>query len=320
MIKFGVPQGSVLGPVLFNLYIRSIYGTVKKLGFSIFGYADDHQIIKSFRSSEQSIVLTTQLENCFDVIKRWMNKFFLQLNDSKTQIIVVGSSKVLNSIKINGANLGTGTTIRFISAVKNLGIHMDNKLTFEKQILELKKKCFRTIRNIRKIKFILTTEQTKVIVNSLVVSCLDYCNGLFFGASQKILHQLQLIQNATAKAVTGKYKHDHMEDDLKNLHWLDIKKRIVFKLALLAHKAVVGLAPDYLRDMFSYSHHGHSLKLIVPHTTSQAGQRAFSVIGPKIYNNLPASVKMCYSMDMFKVNLKTYLFNLSHYDLDKLHS
>ena len=319
VIKFGVPQGSVLGPVLFNLYIRSIYGSVKKLGFKIFGYADDHQIIKSFRSTEQSTVLSTQLENCFDVIKRWMSKFFLQLNDAKTQIIVVGSNKVLNSIHIKGVNLGSGTTIRFISAVKNLGIHMDDKLTFEKQILELKKKCFRTIRNIRKIKFILTTEQTKVIVNSLVVSCLDYCNSLFFGASEKILHQLQLIQNAAAKAVTGKYKHDHMEDDLRKLHWLDVKKRIVFKLALLAHKAVIGLAPEYLQNMFLYSHHGHSLKLIVPYASSHAGRKSFSIVGPKIYNNLPVSVKMCVSLDMFKVCLKTYLFNLSHYDLEKLY-
>ena len=318
-IKFGVPQGSVLGPVLFNLYIRSIYKCVRSLGFNIFGYADDHQIIKSFKSSEQSAVLSVQLDNCFSAIKRWMNKFFLQLNDSKTQIIVVGSNKVLSSIHLNGVTFASGTTTRFISVVKNLGIHMDNKLTFEKQIVELKKKCFRTIRNIRKIKFLLTTEQTKVIVNSLVVSCLDYCNGLFFGTSEKTLHQLQLIQNAAAKAIMGKYKHDHMGDDLKLLHWLDVKKRIVFKLALLAHKSIIGLAPVYLQEMFRFSHHGHSLKLMIPNTSSSAGQRCFSVVGPKIYNNLPASVKMSYTVEMFKNSLKTYLFNLSEYDLKRLY-
>ena len=88
IIKFGVPQGSVLGPVLFNLYIRSIYSSVKKLGFNIMGYADDHQIIKSFCSQSQSEVLSAQLQSCFEEVKRWMNWFYLKLNDNKTQIIV----------------------------------------------------------------------------------------------------------------------------------------------------------------------------------------------------------------------------------------
>ena len=180
---------------------------------------------------------------------------FLQLNDSKTQFIVFGSSNVLRSLKINGINLGSNTTIRFVSTVKNLGVYMESSLTFEKQTMELKRKCFRTIRNIRKIKFLLTPDQIRIVVNSLVVSCLDYCNGLFIGASEKILKQLQLIQNSAAKAITGKYKHDHMDKDLEKLHWLNIRKRIVFKIGLLAYKSINGLAPQYLQDMFKYSHH-----------------------------------------------------------------
>ncbi len=90
----------------------------------------------------------------------------------------------------------------------------------------------------------------RVVVSSLVVSCIDYCNGLFIGASEKILRQLQLIQNSAAKVITGKYKHDHMEDDLENLHWLNIRQRVVFKIGLLAYKSINGLAPQYLEDMF----------------------------------------------------------------------
>jgi hypothetical protein len=99
--------------------------------------------------------------------------------------------------------------------MKNLGYHTNNTITFEKQVSERKKKCFRTLRNIRKIQFIVKPDQMKVIVNSLVVSCLGYCNGLFFGAGERILEQLQLIQNSASKVMTGKYKHDHICDDLK---------------------------------------------------------------------------------------------------------
>ena len=95
---------------------------------------------------------------------------------------------------------------------------------------------------------------------------------------------------------------------------------ILFKLVLMAYKSINGSAPSYLQNMFQFCHHGHSLKLIVPTTNSTAGQKAFSVIGPKLYNNLPNSVKMSYSVDMFKCSLKTFLFNLPHSDLAKLYS
>jgi hypothetical protein len=318
LIKFGVPQGSVLGPVLFNLYIRSIYGCVKDLGFDISGYADDHQVLKSFGTDSQGMVLIYDLDKCFQEIKRWMSRYYLQLNDSKTQIIVFGSTRVLKEIQIKGINTSSGTSVRFISTVKNLGIYMDSKLTLSNQVVNLKKKSFTTLRNIRKIRFLLTKEQLKVIVNSLVVSCLDYCNGLFYGITEKLLMQLQLIQNAAAKAVTGKYKHDHLDEDLCQLHWLNVKKRIIFKIALLAYKSVNGLAPAYLQELFRYSHHGRTLKLIIPEVKSKYGQRSFSVIGPRLINRLPTSVTCSINVDTFKTALKTYLFNLSLNDLKKL--
>ena len=316
-IKFGVPQGSVLGPVLFNLYIRSIYNCVKRLGFDISGYADDHQILKSFKPNEQLSLLAIQLHNCFNTIKSWMSDYYLKMNDSKTQIIIFGPSKVLGDIKIHGLNT-TGTAIRFVSTVKNLGIMMDSHLTFEKQVVNLKKKCFHTLRNLAKIRFLLTQDQLKVIVNSLVVSCLDYCNCIFYGIAEKLLCQIQLIQNAAAKIVTGKYKHDRLGDDLTNLHWLNIKKRIVFKIGLLAYKSVNGLAPVYLQDMFQYSHHGYKPTLIVPSFNTLYGRRSFSVAGPRLFNKLPAHITAASTVDLFKREMKTFLFKLSLYELDKM--
>ena len=88
-------------------------------------------IIKySFSPSDQFTVLTTHVNHCFDVIRSWMLQYYLQLNESKTQIIVFESNKTLQSVVINGVNLLSGTTIRFVSVVKNLGVQMDNKLTF----------------------------------------------------------------------------------------------------------------------------------------------------------------------------------------------
>ena len=318
-ICFGVPQGSVLGPVLFNLYLRSIYRVVQSLDFKIFGYADDHQIMKSFSASQQVLVLTQQLKNCFYIIEKWMAQFFLQLNQSKTKLIILGPSKVLKEIEISGVSITSCTNIMFVPTVKNLGFIIDSKLNFHEQIKSLKKKCFHTLRNLRKIRCLLSEKDMKVVVNSLVMSCLDYCNALFIGAGEQQLNQLQLVQNAASKAITGKYKYDHIGDDLLNLHWLDIRKRIIFKVALMAHKSILGVAPVYMQDMFKYSHHGHVLKLMTPFAFSRYGSRSFSYVAPRIYNRLPTIVTTSENLKDFKTKLKTYLFKLSTNELQKLY-
>ena len=317
-IRFGVPQGSVLGPVLFNIYIRSIYCFIRKMHFKVVGYADDHQIYKSFSTHHQHTVLSELIKQCFAAIKKWMNQYYLKLNDDKTQIIIFGSSRILQKIKMTGVNIAEGIPIQFKTTVKNLGILMDNKLTMRKQVIEVKKRSFRTLRNIRRIRFLLTEEQLKVVINSLVVSCLDYCNGLYYGISEKLLNQLQLIQNCAAKVVKGKYKHDHLDQDLQDLHWLTVKKRVLFKIALLVYKALNGLAPGYLQDMIRYNHHGHSMKLVVPNTNTKDGLRSFSSAGPRLYNNLPKSVKESDCISSFKKRLKTFLFEIPEGKLNSL--
>ena len=317
-IKFGVPQGSVLGPVLFNIYIRSIYCYVKNLGFKIYGYADDHQLSKTLTPLVQVDILTNQLNECFSVIGKWMTQYYLQLNESKTEIIVFGSSRNLKNIVINGVNLISGTTIRFVSNVKNLGVQMDNHLNFDKQISCLKKKSFHTIRNLSKVRFLLNEEQMKLVVNSMVISCLDYCNCLYYGIAERLLDQLQVIQNAAAKLITRKYKYDHVGDDLYNLHWLQIRKRIIFKIALLAYKAVNGHAPVFIQDMFTYSYQGYTPRLMIPNINSRFGQRSFSFIGPKVFNNLPLHIITAENTTVFKKRLKTFLFELPMSQLGKL--
>ena len=100
------------------------------------------------------------------------------------------------------------------------------------------------------------------------------------------------------------------------MHWLPVRKRILFKIALFSYKSINGLSPVYLQDMFKYSHYGHTPKLIVPSVNSSFGRRSFSYIGPKIYNNLPLYISRAENVDSFKMLLKTYLFNLSVQDLE----
>ena len=100
--------------------------------------------------------------------------------------------------------------------------------------------------------------------------------------------------------------------------WLSIKK-VIFKIALLAHKSLMGIAPSHLQELFCYTHFGREPKLTVPYFHSSYGQRSFSCAAPRLYNKLPMYVKSSNSLFKFKKILKTYLFCMNDYELNKLY-
>ena len=310
-IQFGVPQGSVLGPVLFNIYIRSLYDAIKKTGFNAMGYADDQQIYKSFKPCDQAFAINIRVMNCFQDIQNWMHNFKLQLNPDKTKIIVFGHQNILKDIKIHGVQLTISNCIRFVDVAKSLGIQIDKHLTFQDHIMNLKKSSFRVLRNICKRRFIFDENQLKTLVNSLVVCKLDYCNSLYAGINENHMDELQRIQNAAAKTVLGLYKYDHVGDSLQKLHWLPIRYRINYKILMLTFKCINGIGPQYLSSMLVYANSDYFTYLKEPKVYSVHGERAFSKIAPKLWNSLPLNLKTIPSLQTFKISLKTYLFKLA---------
>ena len=138
IIKFGVPQGSVPGPIPSNVYIRSIYSSVTSRKFSIYGYADDNQIYKSFPVNSEYRVLCEELSLCFKDIETWMAKHYLMLNPDKTEIIIFGNRQVLSDLRINGVSINSSICVRLVSETKNLGFILDSRLTLNTQIRKLK--------------------------------------------------------------------------------------------------------------------------------------------------------------------------------------
>jgi len=95
----------------------------------------------------------------------------------------------------------------------------------------------------------LTLEAAKTLVHAFVSSCLDYCNSLLYEIGDGLLTKLQTVQNAALRVVTGTRKFDHISLVLRQLHWLPIRQRITFKLAMITFKCLHGLAPSYLADV-----------------------------------------------------------------------
>ena len=170
-------------------------------------------------------------------------------------------------------------------------------MSFSDQIKSVSKSCHFHIRDIRRIRHLLPLSAATALANSLVSSKLDYCNSLYSGISQVNLNKLQRIQNSLARVITNTSKYQHITPILKKLHWLPIKQRIDYKLCLLTYKTLTNQQPTYLYNSLSFPSHSvstrssDSLVLSIPYVRSSLGKRAFSVIGPRLWNSLPPDTR-----------------------------
>ena len=193
----------------------------------------------------------------------------------------------------------------------------DSDMSFSDQIKSVSKSCHFHIRDIRRIRHLLPLSAATALANSLVSSKLDYCNSLYSGISQVNLNKLQRIQNSLARVITNTSKYHHITPILKKLHWLPIKQRIDYKLCLLTYKTLTNQQPTYLYNSLSFPSHSvstrssDSLVLSIPYVRSSLGKRAFSVIGPRLWNSLPPDTRNSSSLPIFRSRLKTYLFKIA---------
>jgi len=146
--------------------------------------------------------------------------------------------------------LHCGATIQPSSTVHDLGVILDTELSFGSHVNQLLSRCFHQLCRIKSSVRALPTEAAKTVVNSFVVSRIDYCNSLLAGAPHYHLDHLQAVMNNATWLIYGVGKFDRIQHLISDrLHWLPVHKRVQFKLCLLAYKAVHGLAPHYLADM-----------------------------------------------------------------------
>ena len=195
---------------------------------------------------------------------------------------------------------------------------MDKTLLFNDHINETCKKASFAIRSIGRIRRYLPYDGLKMLVNSLVISRLDYCNSVLYGIPKYQRDKLQGIQNIAARMISGTRSTDHITPILKNLHWLPVA-RINFKILLITYKILNGQSTSYLEPIIQEYHSlrtlrssTRSLLCITSIKSKSYGGRAFSATAPKLWNSIPEYIKRAETVETFKTRLKTFLFQ-KHY-------
>jgi hypothetical protein len=138
------------------------------------------------------------------------------------------------------------------TSVRNLGLTIDRHNTMEQHVRNVCRIAYWQLKNISRLRHFLDRVSLESVVHAFVTSKLDYCNSLLIGLPYSLLNRLQRIQNTAARIITATPKYEHITPVLRELHWLSVEKRVVFKILLLVFKAIHKIAPN----LHSRSHRG----------------------------------------------------------------
>lgn len=314
----GVPQGSILGPILFSMFINDIGSIFMHCSFHL--YADDLQLYlpSSVDNISQAIHMMNQ---DLQQLHQWTVIHGILPNPKKFQCIIIGSIPLIDrSSRITVPPIiFNSNIIPFSSTVKNLGLTFDSNLSWNAQVINVGKKVFRKFHSLNRLKRFLPLKTKKLLCTSLIFPTIEYGGIVFSNISGTLLSKLQTYQNACVRYIFGLRKYDHVSDPRRSLMWLTVEKRLELQTLCLLWKILnEESVPSYLHSSFhslhsQHSHHTRSQHLLdIPlHRTDFMG-KSFSVNAARLWNQLPTELRVLQSRLPFKLLAKEYMLALDN--------
>ena len=315
-INNGVPQGSILGPLLFTILVSDFKNSLNYTTFH--QYADDVQVKKNSKVNNVHNTIkdiNSELKN----ISNYSVSNGLRLNYSKSKYMILGTSQNIN--KINNLNLPPVILDDHIlqreKHLKNLGVIFDENMSWVKHVNKIVCNAYNSLRTLYRFKRFLSENAKKSLCESLVLSHFNYCDCLFPSLTKSLVDKIQKVQNACVRFIYNlrKYDRDHISPFLKKLGWMNMFNRRLLHSYTLMFKIDKNLAPQYLADLVPRSRNIHN------HNTRSANnfrsckcnlatkQNSFFPKIPSLYNKLPLNIKNVSTVHNFKKQCKAHILS-----------
>lgn len=310
-VTCGVPQGSILGPLFFIMFINDLSSSIQKS--KVILYADDTALFYSSKSMEE---IENALNHDLEIAYKWLQVNKLHLNVGKTEYMLVGCPQKLCRVK-KELDLKVGTDrLNKASVYKYLGLYFDSTLSFDDHVEQICKKVNKRLGMLRRMHNYLNFDIRNTLYNSLVQPIIDYCSTAWSNTSKGHLSMLQVLQNRGARFVLGVGHRAHRRDMYSALKWLTIEQRFAHQQAVMVFKCINGKVPFYLQGVFQTqdNQHGHFTRgssqgnLYIKRPNLEIYKKSFAYAGAQTWNALPKACKEATNLDNFKKASKSHFY------------
>ena len=306
-LNCGVPQGSIIGPLLFLIYINDLpnclnVGTPRM-------YADDTNVTFSAATIPD---LESQINSDLKYIDRWLKANKLSLNVAKTEFMVISSRQKLQSLNDYTMNIHIdGVPINQSNQSKSLGLIIDENLSWKAHIHEISKKVSSGIGALKRVRPFVSMHTAIKIYKGLIEPHFVYCSAVWDGLTQQLSEKLQKLQNRAIRVITKSSYDTSSRLLLNSLGWDNLSSRRAKQKANLMYKCINNLAPAYLCNLFvpripNYDFRNAEKKLLLPKPRTDYLKHSFSYSGAVLWNNLPEEIRTSNSLAFFKRSYDQY--------------